>query len=199
GMVLPPGARRGQVDSNCRQSRVQVLAQVPLPNGAIDVRLDAGDRPHIHDETLTGFSEHRVAPAEHAGEPRLHARRGGNNVAQVTGAADSIVQAAGGGGGRVRRGSGWEMGSHSMRELTRPADPKSSRSSSSGESAAQSTVTKRDALGRCLWIASATTRRPVPLSPRIMTPARCSPACAARMLTSRIDRDKQYKSSPGPS
>jgi len=67
---------------------------VPLPNGALDVRFDAGDRPHVQEESLTGFSEHRFAPAQHAGEPGLHARRGCGNVAQVAGAAESIVQAA---------------------------------------------------------------------------------------------------------
>ena len=64
----------------------------PSCTACVEPRLDAGHRTHVQADGFSGFDEPRFAIAEHAGEPRLDARRSVSEVLEVERAAQGLVQ-----------------------------------------------------------------------------------------------------------
>ena len=87
-------AQRRHVDADHRQPAEQIVADAAFLHRAVEAGIDAGHRPDVERDRLAGFDQQRFAIAQHAREPRLHARRRVGDVLQVDRAADGVVQAA---------------------------------------------------------------------------------------------------------
>ena len=87
-------AQRRHVDANHRKSAEQIVAHAPFLHRVVECGIDARDRTHVERDRLVAVDEDRFAVAQHAGQPRLHARRRIGHVLQVERAAGRLVETA---------------------------------------------------------------------------------------------------------
>ena len=135
-------------------------------------------------DRLAGLDEQRLAIAQQARQPRLHARRRFGDVLQIERAAARLVQAA------LAADALEALRLSAAAAAVGDARPRAEQLDVELVAVARGAVDRDERAAwrrRCsVWIARAATWRPVPSSPRIITPARIAAARAISAITSRI-------------
>src|SRR5262249_23625353 len=90
--VLPPLAERRHVDSNQRQTFVQICANPSLVQRRVDGPIDGRHGPHVESHWLSTVADKHFAIAQHTNEPCLNARGKFGRVLEKQNSFGGLVQ-----------------------------------------------------------------------------------------------------------